>query len=168
VTFTCQLAPEDYILATRLQLGRVRPFLKVLLWAIMAPCAALGLFLEVRQALKGHPDWMALFLPLAIGYLPLYWYVLLPKKMRKIFRQQRALQVPVTVELSASEFKGTSSLGTFRMPLKDFHKWILSKDMILLFHSDAVLHMLPRRCFASQEDFTTAAGYLREALGKEK
>jgi hypothetical protein len=147
MTFTCQLTPDDYILATRLQLGRTRPFLKILFWVIAFPAVGFGLFLAVNDALKGHPDWMTLLVPLAVGYLPLYWYVLLPRRIRKIFRQQKALQVPATIEISASDFKATSSMGMFQMPLTNFHKWMLSKNMILLFHSDAALHMLPRRAF---------------------
>lgn len=133
MTFTCQLTAKDYILASRLQLCRVRPFLKVLLWLIVVPCVGLGLFLEARQTLSGHPDWMALFLPLAIGYALIYWFVLFPRRIRKVFKQQKTLQVPFTAEITETGFRGSSELGNFQMPLKDFHKWIRGKDMILLF-----------------------------------
>src|ERR1700733_12490502 len=118
MTITCQLTAEDYIMATRLQLSRVRPTLKLIFWLIVVPCVGLTLFFVARSIIDDHPDWMAVWLPLAIGYLVCWWLLLLPRRIRKLFRQQKALHVPLTVEITDSVFKGSSELGHFEMPLR--------------------------------------------------
>jgi YcxB-like protein len=62
----------------------------------------------------------------------------------------------------------TSEHGTMKMRLSDFHKYKVSKDLILLYPSQVIFHMFPRRCFASEEDFKTFLSYLEANLGNPK
>jgi hypothetical protein len=55
-----------------------------------------------------------------------------------------------------------------RMRLSDFYKYKVGKDLILLYQSQALFHMFPRRFFSSEEDFKMFRSFLEANLGSPK
>lgn len=92
----------------------------------------------------------------------------MPWRIRRIFSQQKAFQVEYQTVISPESLESTSEYGTVRIPLSDFHKYKVGKDLILVYHSSALFYMFPRRFFASDEDFKTFIFYLKANLGSPK
>ena len=90
-------------------------------------------------------------IPLAVlAYFALSFFVILPLKTRKIFRQQRSLQVITAQEIDGPGISGTNEIGQSRLAWRDFVKWKENKRLIVLYTSDVMMHIFPRRCFADQ------------------
>jgi hypothetical protein len=87
-----------------------------------------------------------------IGLLAVKFLYLLPRKSRRIFRQNRALQEQITVELSEETFVVTTLYGSSSIPWDHFHACRVNKRVIALFVSQAQCHVLPSRIFASAEE----------------
>ena len=167
----CKLKPEDYIKAQYLHI-RPSPWLKYLgiallsLWLVflVASVFPLGSSTSAFGAVT-HILSFGLIYALII-YIT--FRVILPWNVRRIFSQQKTLQVEYETVLSPEMFETTSENGTMRMRLSDFHKYKVGKDLILLYQSQALFHMFPRRFFASEEDFKTFLSYLEANLGNPK
>ena len=103
----------------------------------------------------------------ALGYFGLSYLVVLPYRTRKIFRQQKTLQRPYDIRLSEEVLESVSEDGRVKMPWKNFHKYKMSKEMILVYQSDAIFHMFPKRWFA-EEQFLEFQNILLRQLGKPR
>ena len=107
-----------------------------------------------------------------LGLLGLFYafiyFVIQPWNVRRIFSQQKTLQVEYETVISPDMIKTTSKNGYVEMPLSDFHRYTVGNDFILLYHSQALFHMFPRRFFESDEDFKTFISYLEASLGRSK
>lgn len=168
ITLQCKLTPEDYIKANYLHM-RPSPWLKYL------GMAFLSFFLVfLVSSVPSSVSFATAFIILATMFLfygLFYAFILLaiiPWKVRRIFSQQKTLQAESETVISPEMMETTSENGTARMRLSDFHKYKVGKDMILLYHSQTLFTMLPRRFFASEEDFKTVLSYLEANLGSPK
>lgn len=161
----CQIEVSDYVQAQYLHL-RPRPLIK---W--------LGIFLIVLFVLvtlqqiiipQGGRITILPYILIAVGfYLVIIYGIWLPYRTKKIYKQQKTLQEPFESEISSDEFISTNSLGTARLRWKDFHKYKVGKDMILVYQSDLMFHMFPRRWFC-EGDYERFLEILNSALGKPK
>ena len=167
ITLQCKLKPEDYIKAQYLHM-RPSPWLKYLgiallsFWLVILVALAFpsGSLISVFDA----------FTPILFFGLiyVLILFVILPWNGRRIFSQQKTLQAEYEIVISPEMIETTSDHGTMRMRLSDFHKYKVGKDLILLYQSQALFHMFPRRFFTSEEDFRTFLSYLEANLGSPK
>ena len=161
----CQITPEDYIRAQFLHL-RPRPVIKWVGLLIVVAALALGI-----QQLIFPPSGAITWTPFAIlgglAYFAIMYCVLLPLKTRKIFKQQQTLQIPYESELTDDAFASVSVHGNATMPWSVFHKYKLNKNIILLYQSDAIYHMFPKRWFTENE-FTEFRAILQRHLGQPK
>lgn len=160
----CKLKPEDYIKAQYLHM-RPSPWLKYLCIALLS----LYLVLLVASSFRlGSLDSDSYPIFGLIFGLILYLYVVIPWNTRRMFSQQKTLQVEHEILISPEMIEITSEHGTTRMRLSEFHTYKVGKDLILLYHSQALFHMFPRRFFALEEDFETFLSYLEANLGSQK
>ncbi len=91
----------------------------------------------------------ALLFPALLG---LMWFVLLPRQLSHVFKQQKDLSAPFDMTLSDTEFLLQNDFGTSRMPWNAFTKWKEDGELFLLYRSDAVFQMLPERLLRSQDE----------------
>ncbi len=167
ITLQCKLKPEDYIKANYLHI-RPSPWLKYLSIAFLSLCivilvasvSSLDSFTSVLSALAP-----ILFFGLIYAFI---LFILIPWNARRIFSQQKMLQAEYEVAISPEMFEVTSENGTMRIRLSDFYKYKVGKDLVLLYQSQALFHMVPRRFFSSDEDFKTFLSYLEANLGNPK
>ena len=166
MTLHCQLTADDYVRARYLHL-RPRPVFKWLF--ILAVAAAV-----VTQALlwlmpgKERPEMTPLLVQLGLAvYLLFRLLVRLPRRTKAVFSQQKSLQAPYDLEISEDQYQATSAHGTSAMPWRDFHQYKVGPTMILVYQSDALFHMFPKRWFADGE-FTEFQQILARNLGKPK
>lgn len=161
----CQIEPSDYVRAQYLNL-RPRPLIKWLVIILIA------IFLLVfLHELFTRPIDRITALPFIVSailvYLVITYGVWLPYRTKKIYKQQKSLQEPYDAELSQDEFISSNSLGTARIKWADFHKYKVAKDMILVYQSDLIFHMFPRRWF-NEGEYEKLLEILKLELGEPK
>jgi YcxB-like protein len=167
ITLQGTLKPEDYIKAHYLNM-QPNP------WLIYFGIAFLSFCLVICVALT--PVSVPLTTTLFMVFTPIFFLVisyvftllLVMWNVRRIFAQQKTLQVEYQTVISPEMIESTSENGTMRMRLSDFYKYKVGKDLILLYQSQAIFHIFPRRFFASDEDFNTFLSYLEANLGSPK
>jgi hypothetical protein len=166
---THQYTEEDLLAAALININ-VKRVRRYVFWSVIVTCVVFTYLMEISMWItRHHIDIIPLLVPVFIAaFYQCQYRLFLPRKMRRIFRQQKSLHGPIQIEFTETKFGLTSSNGHAEFPLQDFHMWTKGKDAILLYHSDSLYNFVPHRAFASQEDFDIAAGYLRNALGKEK
>jgi len=77
--------------------------------------------------------------------------LLLPWRARRLFAQQKNLQRPVTFHWDDSGLAWSSENGSGKTAWSDYVKWRQNDRLVLLYHSDVMFQMLPRRAFTSLE-----------------
>lgn len=100
------------------------------------------------------PPWI-IYTAVGIGVpltLVLVILVLAPMEARKHFRQLSHLQDEVRFELDESGISFETDRGNAHYQWSDFHRWVLTKNHLLLFLSDAVSMIVPRRALSESED----------------
>lgn len=143
---TVELRWTDYLCAQYLNM-RPRPVFAVLGTALLL----LVIFIIVHSLLYSVHRRGDLVLLAFFAYLLLSFFVLLPMKVRRIFRQQKNLQL--VTEYVADEYgiASSSEREQSRLPWQDFVKWKESKRLVVLYTSDITMIVIPKRCFPDLE-----------------
>ncbi len=86
-------------------------------------------------------------------------WIVLPIRARRIFQQQKNLQRPYRVSWDAEGVQTSSANGNSKIPWMEFLKWRESAQLFLLYRSDVLFQMYPKRCFtpAQVDDFRSLA-----------
>lgn len=161
----CKIEPSDYVRAQYLHL-RPRPVIRwlgILLVALSLLVLCQQIFIPPEGTISALP--FILFAVLA--YLVIVYGAWLPYRTKKIYKQQKTLQEAFDSELTEEEFISTTSFGSTRLKWRDFYKYKVGKDMILVYQSDAIFHMFPRRWFPDGE-YDRLIEILRSMLGDPK
>jgi uncharacterized membrane protein len=162
-----QLSFADYLDARRLSL-RPRKILRALLYVLLALLVLFVAYGVYDTFIAGGTDKTWLW-PVGFAvYFSLIYYVLIPWTARRIYKQQKALHDPFTLELAEEELKLVSPRGSACMKYKDFHKWKMNEKAILLYHSDAIYHVIPSRVFPSEAERSAFVEILEKQIGKQK
>ena len=88
----------------------------------------------------------------SLAYLAIHFLVLLPRRMDQLYQQQKLLHEPAAVEINEHAFIAKTRYTEAMLPWTLFRKWKASPEMILLYQSDAMYHILARRWFESMRD----------------
>lgn len=78
-------------------------------------------------------------------------WLILPIRARRIFQQQKNLQRPYRVSWDAENVQTSSTSGSSKIPWADFLKWRESKQLFLLYRSDVLFQMYPKRYFTPEQ-----------------
>jgi hypothetical protein len=109
---------------------------------------------------------------LALGgslvYLGLYFFVFIPFRLRRIYRQQKLLQDQLLVEISDTHMVIKSQHGQGVLPWEVFHKWKTARDLVLVYQSDVLFHIFPQRAFSSPQEYQQFQSLLRSKLGPQR
>lgn len=159
-----QLTERDFVAAQKLHF-RPKPAVR---WAAYLLGALLvGVLLqEVLAMAQGRPlprSWWVL--PAGLGYGAFLFFILLPWRIGRIFRQNPALAVPTRVTFSDDGFSLDSTRGELRFGWKSLSRWKRNRDTILAYHSGNHFHTFPRHCFSSDEEFQSLATLLAKHVG---
>ena len=93
-------------------------------------------------------------------YFVLYFGVIIPISAYRIFRQQKSLNLPFSIEASSEAFCSFNETGTIAMPWSHFVKWKESGKLFLLYHSDVLFNLVPKRFFQSDAQLNEFRSYL--------
>ena len=97
-----------------------------------------------------------------IVVFPLYRYVLLPNRVKKIFTQQKTLSLPIEYEFTEIGLNTSNEVGNSTLPWTYFIKWKENKELIMLYHSDVLFNMIPKRFFADPQQIETVKSFLEK------
>ena len=92
--------------------------------------------------------------------IPLYRFVLLPKLTKKIFNQQKELQAPFEMEITEINLVASNEFGNSIRPWKNFIKWKENEELIILYHSDVMFTIIPKRLFTDPQQLETIKSYI--------
>jgi hypothetical protein len=99
--------------------------------------------------------------PLAVlGFWALFRFWLTPVQLKRVFSQQKELHATFEMELTDEAFQVKNDYGAGSMPWKDFVKWKENRDLFLLYRSDIIFNMVPKRLFSTESEID----YVRERL----
>ena len=161
----CQLEPNDCLEAQLLHI-RPRPMLIWLgLLALMMFVG--GAIIHIIITPIRSVSWTPLGIFGVVASLVFYYRVLLPKNSKKIFTQQKSLQVPYEIEITEEMFSSASERGNGRCLWSDFHKYKQNKSTTLLYQSDVMFHVFQKRWF-TDEEYIEFCRILEFHLGKPK
>lgn len=154
--------PSDYVRAQYLHI-RPRPLYKVL------GVIVLVLFLWAAWLAFTSDDFGAfdiLFLVTIVAFI-LNFTVYIPWKTRRVYRQQKALQRGLSFKFDDAGASISNENGHSTSPWSDYLKWKQNDHLILIYLSDCMYHMLPRRMFVDPGGFEKLGELLTRRIGKK-
>ena len=98
-------------------------------------------------------------------YLILNFFVYVPWKTRKTFKQQKSLQREMKLRFDASGMTVESENSQGKILGADVHKWKENDRLFLLYISDPLYDMVPKRLFASADDIEGVRELLTSHVG---
>ena len=147
-----QLSSDDYLQSVLLNLKPIRKIFSIIATIFILMFLAL-IISNWAQAIMI----IVYFIPIAIiPFAFTVWrYLLLPRKINRIFNQQKELGSPFNMEISEDYFRMSNEYGQSNRPWADFIKWKENKHVFSLYHSDVMLTVIPKRLFNNQEQINT-------------
>lgn len=158
-----QLQWTDYLNSQLLHL-RPTAFMRIVYYFFYA-LVVFAFGQVIYHFVTGQLDFsFVLLLPLLIlvAMFPLYRYVLLPMQTRKIFAQQKALHSPFEVEFNETEMTVSNEFGNSRIPWGNFARWKEDSELILLYHSDVMYNIIPKRFFSDSQQIEIVKSFLEK------
>ena len=165
---TGQYLETDYLNAQLLHLkpGKFDRIMYYVLFIIMILDVILGLYFLYLYVIGEYHAELGSILPifiLPVG-LPLFWllfrYVLLPYQTRKIFAQQKELQPPFEMEFTDDNLVLSYEFGNAIRPWKNFIKWKENEKLLLLYLSDIMFVMIPKRFLTDPQQLEMIKSYI--------
>jgi hypothetical protein len=155
------LEPGDYIRAQYLHL---RPRLTYKIIGVLVIAAFVwAAWLSLTIGDVDIMDFLFVSLPFL---LILHFAVYLPWKTRRIFKQQKALQRKLVFTFDAEGVTTEAENGNWKTPWEDYVRWKKNDRLILLYVSDCMYHMLPKRLLAEPGDFDSLSELVKEKVEK--
>ena len=116
-------------------------------------------------AIMGRFPWSnVLISALVLGLFVIVRFVLMPRQLKRIFTQQKDLSAPFEMTLTDQEFAMRNEFGESHLPWDSFVKWREDKEMLLLYRSDVIFHMVPKRLLRGDGEL----GYVLDRLEQGK
>ncbi len=158
---TGQYQWTDYLHAQLLNMSPARG-LKALIYFLLIFTGVI--FLAGFYDFENHAFRFELILPVLIpaGVYLLIRYVLLPSRTRDLFNQQKELSAPFEMEISDDGLKFSNEYGYTQRPWANFAKWKEDGELLLLYFSDVVFTMIPKRMFTDPQSLEFIHARLRE------
>jgi hypothetical protein len=142
--------------------GRLATWSLYYVIGLMALIAVMGGVL----AIMGRFPWSyVLISALVLGAFVIARSVVVPRQLTRVFTQQKDLSAPFEMTLTDQEFSVRNEFGESHLPWDSFVKWKEDKEMLLLYRSDVMFHMLPKRLLRSDSDLGYVLGRLRRSKG---
>ncbi|CAN5707253.1 hypothetical protein BH09VER1_BH09VER1_43850 [soil metagenome] len=158
-----QLTPDDFVAGHYLHVGRYR--------MLGLPFATIFVVLLLGYAIYAGPNG-----PAGSRFLPVFYLVFAltlagcvfysrPRKTRRKFEMGGSLPEPFEIELTPERFVSRYPVDGVDLPWTAFRKFKATADLTIVYQSDNLFHVFPRRWF-TDEEYAEFQGYLRAALGK--
>lgn len=147
------LTADDYAAAVRLHLTRAfyrNKLIKLALILVLFYAALIFLILG---------QWTWLYAAIALGFgavaaaiialaIAATSYIMTARRSRRIFTQQKSLHDAFELSWDETGLELSTQAARSRHPWADFRQWAEGADGIILYQSDALFNMLPKRAFS--------------------
>jgi len=165
-SFKVQITAEEYTAAVQYQSGfKVPPTASF--YFLLALCAVAMIFGSVTLSQRGAPIYYAIFPVAVFAGILLFGYALLPRRARILYNQQRELHEPMQIEITQEAVRFETSSGTSTRQWASFVKWGETPHNILLYQSDALLNVLPKKALPEPNAPNEIRSYLKNAGVRE-
>lgn len=158
-----RVLPEDFIAAFRLH-QRPRPVVAVF-GGIIVALFVFAIVLSASSFVHGTAEWYDWVGPLGGLYLAAWYWLIVPARLKKLYWQQKAFHEPIQVELRTEGMSFSHIHGAGVLPWAHVHKWRESKDLFLVYHSDALYNVLPKRDLRSPAEIEEVRQALMSHVG---
>ena len=159
-----QLQPADYLAAQRLHRRKrgVKRALGVAFWIVYV-----ALIIVFALAALHDSRWSTTFwILVVVGAFYLFERtVLLPRRSRRVFSQQRNLQTPFRIEFSEEGVACRNDTSTTNQPWAHYVKWKEDAGYFLFYYSDVMFQILPKRFLADSNTSDELRTLLTRRLG---
>ena len=159
-----QLTPEDYVNANFVHM-RPRPLIK---WAgyFMLLLVVIVLPISIFDTGADQKDgFIPVIIVAGLAYLVFLFGFMHPRRLKKIFSQQKMLHAPHSLNITDEAISTKSEVGEAKLTWNYFPKWKEGKNIFLLYQSDVMFHLVPKRCFASLEEMAQFRKLMLEKIG---
>jgi len=147
---------QDFVDVTRARfvravLGR-RFAVRLAVLILITPIAVIGIFMPLGMA---GPDAAygavlgSLGGVIALFVIILGMYILIPRRARRTFQQQKTAHAEMTVRWSTDALTLVTPFGETRYPWANLHGWAESTDTVLVLASDTVSYFIPKRALSN-------------------
>ncbi|MDI1296112.1 MAG: YcxB family protein [bacterium] len=79
-------------------------------------------------------------------------YLLLPRRVRRLFRQSKSQHQPMTFKWSFDEASWHSEYAQQQMPWLSYHGWLETGSVYLLYLNDNLYQFVPRHILSANQD----------------
>jgi hypothetical protein len=147
------LTADDYVEANRLHTMRAS---RGALWAMIA--IVWLIYSGLPFFINGKWDWPHAAASAGVGAIMaaivviLVYRYTLARRSRRIFAQQKSLHSEVEASWDNDGLELATPSARSRHHWTDFQKWTEGPNVILLYQSDVLFNMLPKRVFSSDAD----------------
>jgi hypothetical protein len=156
-----QLEWTDYLSSQLLHM-RLGSFGTIALYGVLA-VMVFGLIGGLFLAADGIFSIATMIPPFVFAVLVvLYRYVFLPKQIKKIFFQQKELSLPFEMEITETGIVASNELGNGIRPWVNFVKWKEDKTHLILYHSDIMYTIIPKRLFPDPQQVEIIKAHLEK------
>jgi len=154
-TFEGKFTEEDYLNANKLH----RRYSRTWRWLYIVLVTELALLIFFAFLLqRWTPAIIGVLLALV---MILYMAFYLPNRLRKLFKQQKDLHRPFTITVDEAGLQYINEMGEAKRLWNIFLKWKEDENILILYHSDLLFSMLPKRYLNNG-----STQFIREQLAK--
>jgi len=164
ITVEVKQNAQDYLRSQRLHF-RPRPLIRGVFWALATMilfAVADEVWVIAHGGVLARGWWLV---PLAVIYGVCLFLFFLPWRISKIFYANPNLAKPTQTTLAPEGLLLGTSRGQVRMPWALIKGWKVNRHMLLIYQSRVTFNAYPRRCFASDEDFSAWIEALQKNVG---
>jgi len=155
---------EDYVQANRLHMRQKwlrNTFVRLVFYGTLFCLSVfVGIWVAISSTDQSPLSILAAILPIIL-MIALLGYIYLPYRMKKIFAQQKELHLPFKMQISEAGIHSENSLGQGTRPWNMFTKWKEDQKIMMIYHSDVMFSMLPKRLLTME-----IIDFVREQLKK--
>jgi len=135
------------------------------LWARVVIYLFFGLLgvAAVFLALRGELHWLNIINgAILVVLLIVIRFVYIPWRVRRSYAQQREFSVPWEITVTETSLEISNNYGNIKRPWSDFIKWREDDQLLLLYESDALYRVFPKRFFTNSEQLAAIRQKLTE------
>ena len=168
--FTGQLQWTDYLNAQLLHL-KPKKIVKIIYYVsffVMALGMLAGFYFLYLFAIGEWHSGLGTILPIFLpsGILLLFWllfrYVILPSRTKKIFTQQKETNAPFEMEITEDNLVASNEFGNAIRPWKNFTKWKENEELLLLYISDIMFVIIPKRLIPDPKQLEMIKSFIQK------
>jgi hypothetical protein len=150
LTISCTVTEREYVAAMWTHL-RPRPSMRVV--GLLLACLFLAVTAMVVNDLRapGTSQRTSWFFLAILAYLLFTFLVWTPLRARRLFRQHKGAGDPFTLTFESGALEFSNARGHAKLPWDHFRKWKESRVLFLLYHTDVMYQIIPKRCFSDDQ-----------------